>query len=40
MATGEWELAPDQWQDTEPLLWKPPTAWFSVYATPMYGACH
>jgi hypothetical protein len=32
MATGEWELAPGVWQETELLLWKPPTAWFSVNA--------
>ncbi|MFC8826992.1 DUF402 domain-containing protein [Streptomyces sp. NPDC057137] len=32
MATGEWELAPGVWQDTEVLLWKPPRAWFSVNA--------
>ncbi len=32
MATGEWELAPGVWQETEVLLWKPPTAWFSINA--------
>jgi hypothetical protein len=32
MATGEWKLAPGVWQETELLLWKPPTAWFSVNA--------
>ncbi|MET8012880.1 hypothetical protein ABZU86_13455 [Streptomyces sp. NPDC005271] len=32
MATGEWELAPAAWQDTELLLWKPPVAWFSINA--------
>jgi hypothetical protein len=32
MATGEWELAPGWWQDTELLLWKPPAAWFSINA--------
>ncbi|MEU6590563.1 DUF402 domain-containing protein [Streptomyces sp. NPDC046881] len=32
MASGEWELAPAVWQETELLLWKPPTAWFSVNA--------
>jgi hypothetical protein len=32
MATGEWELVPGLWQDTELLLWKPPAAWFSVNA--------
>ncbi|AZQ32772.1 DUF402 domain-containing protein [Streptomyces cyaneochromogenes] len=33
LATGEeWGLAPGVWQDTELLLWKPPTAWFSVNA--------
>ncbi|MGR8012273.1 DUF402 domain-containing protein [Streptomyces hypolithicus] len=32
MATGEWELAPGRWQETELLLWKPPTGWFSVNA--------
>jgi hypothetical protein len=32
MATGEWELAPGVWQETELLLWKPPAAWFSVNA--------
>jgi hypothetical protein len=32
MATGEWQLAPGAWQETELLLWKPPTAWFSVNA--------
>ncbi|MDX3696333.1 DUF402 domain-containing protein [Streptomyces europaeiscabiei] len=31
MATGEWEIAPGVWQETE-LLWKPPTEWFSVNA--------
>ncbi len=32
MATGVWELADAVWQETELLLWKPPTAWFSVNA--------
>jgi hypothetical protein len=32
LATGEWELTPGVWQDTELLLWKPPAAWFSVNA--------
>ncbi|MFD3920503.1 DUF402 domain-containing protein [Streptomyces sp. NPDC058595] len=32
MARGEWELAPGVWQETELLLRKPPTAWFSVNA--------
>ncbi|MFB7512645.1 DUF402 domain-containing protein [Streptomyces sp. NPDC056144] len=32
LATGDWELAADHWQDTEILLWKPPEAWFSVNA--------
>ncbi|MEW1693279.1 DUF402 domain-containing protein [Streptomyces sp. NPDC091265] len=32
MATGEWELGPGVWQETELLLWKPPTAWFSINA--------
>ncbi|MEW1724721.1 DUF402 domain-containing protein [Streptomyces sp. NPDC093109] len=32
MATGEWELAAGVWQETDLLLWKPPTAWFSVNA--------
>ncbi|MFD8421032.1 DUF402 domain-containing protein [Streptomyces sp. NPDC059466] len=32
MATGEWELAPGMWQETELLLWKPPTVWFSINA--------
>ncbi|MGW5779180.1 DUF402 domain-containing protein [Streptomyces sp. NPDC003863] len=32
MATGEWELADSRWQETELLLWKPPTAWFSINA--------
>ncbi|MDD1064162.1 DUF402 domain-containing protein [Streptomyces cocklensis] len=32
MATGKWQLAPAVWQETELLLWKPPTAWFSVNA--------
>jgi hypothetical protein len=32
MATGEWELTPGVWQETELLLWKPPTAWFSINA--------
>ncbi|WP_235990919.1 hypothetical protein [Streptomyces ureilyticus] len=32
MATGEWKLAPGVWQETELLLWKPPTAWFSINA--------
>ncbi|MFF2186292.1 DUF402 domain-containing protein [Streptomyces sp. NPDC058155] len=32
MAMEEWEFAPGRWQDTELLLWKPPTAWFSINA--------
>ncbi|MFD8462659.1 hypothetical protein ACFV27_38640 [Streptomyces antimycoticus] len=32
MAAGEWELAPGVWQDIQLLLWKPPTAWFSINA--------
>ncbi len=32
MATGEWELADSRWLETELLLWKPPTAWFSINA--------
>ncbi|WP_225080288.1 hypothetical protein [Streptomyces sp. CoT10] len=32
MASGVWELAAVAWQETELLLWKPPTAWFSVNA--------
>lgn len=32
MATGEWELVPGVWRDTELLLWKPPRAWFSINA--------
>jgi hypothetical protein len=32
MATGEWELEPGAWQETELLLWKPPRAWFSINA--------
>lgn len=32
MSTGEWELEPGVWQDTELLLWKPPQAWFSINA--------
>ncbi|TLS45386.1 DUF402 domain-containing protein [Streptomyces montanus] len=32
MAAGEWELGPGMWQDTVLLLWKPPTAWFSINA--------
>lgn len=32
MATGEWQLTPGAWQETELLMWKPPTAWFSVNA--------
>ncbi len=32
MAMGMWELADAVWQETERLLWKPPTAWFSVNA--------
>ncbi|MFC9222529.1 DUF402 domain-containing protein [Streptomyces hygroscopicus] len=32
MATGVWELADAVWQETELLLWKPPTTWFSVNA--------
>ncbi|MGW1819280.1 DUF402 domain-containing protein [Streptomyces sp. NPDC002125] len=32
MATGEWELAAGMWQETDLLLWKPPTSWFSINA--------
>ncbi|WP_328406302.1 DUF402 domain-containing protein [Streptomyces sp. NBC_00390] len=32
LITGEWELASGAWQDTELLLWKPPTGWFSINA--------
>ncbi|MFI9311321.1 DUF402 domain-containing protein [Streptomyces triculaminicus] len=32
MASGVWELAAAVWQETELLMWKPPTAWFSVNA--------
>ncbi|WP_331446612.1 DUF402 domain-containing protein [Streptomyces xanthochromogenes] len=32
MVTGEWELADGVWQETDLLLWKPPTSWFSVNA--------
>ncbi|WP_405774740.1 DUF402 domain-containing protein [Streptomyces sp. NBC_00859] len=32
MAAGEWGLVPGVWQETELLLWKPPTAWFSINA--------
>ena len=32
MATGAWELAATVWQKTDLLLWKPPTAWFSINA--------
>ncbi|MFE6553230.1 DUF402 domain-containing protein [Streptomyces sp. NPDC057746] len=32
MAMGESELVGGVWQDTELLLWKPPTAWFGVNA--------
>ncbi|WP_437012907.1 DUF402 domain-containing protein, partial [Streptomyces sp. enrichment culture] len=32
MATGVWELAGAVWQETDLLLWKPPTSWFSVNA--------
>lgn len=32
MATGTWELTHAVWQETELLLWKPPTAWFSINA--------
>ncbi|MET9877613.1 DUF402 domain-containing protein [Actinacidiphila glaucinigra] len=32
LATGQWELTPGRWQDTELRMWKPPTAWFSVNA--------
>lgn len=32
MATGEWELEGAVWQETDLLLWKPPTSWFSVNA--------
>ncbi|MEV8398427.1 DUF402 domain-containing protein [Streptomyces niveus] len=32
MASGRWELTGAVWQETDLLLWKPPTAWFSVNA--------
>ncbi len=32
LATGEWDLSPGSWQDTELLLWRPPATWFSIYA--------
>ncbi|MYR86285.1 DUF402 domain-containing protein [Streptomyces sp. SID685] len=32
MATGEGELAAGMWQETDLLLWKPPTSWFSINA--------
>ncbi|GHG63328.1 hypothetical protein [Streptomyces griseocarneus] len=32
MVTGVWELAAAAWQAIELMLWKPPTAWFSVNA--------
>ncbi|MGV9690573.1 DUF402 domain-containing protein [Streptomyces sp. NPDC003444] len=32
LATGEWELVDAVWQETDLLLWKPPTAWFSINA--------
>lgn len=32
LAAGERELADGRWQETELLLWKPPTAWFSINA--------
>ncbi|WP_418961166.1 DUF402 domain-containing protein [Streptomyces tritici] len=32
MASGKWELTAAAWQQTELLLWRPPTAWFSVNA--------
>lgn len=32
IAAGEWELEDRRWQETELLLWKPPTAWFSINA--------
>ncbi|MGW1433345.1 DUF402 domain-containing protein [Streptomyces sp. NPDC002431] len=32
LVEGEWALVPGVWRDTELLLWKPPTAWFSVNA--------
>ncbi|MEU8434738.1 DUF402 domain-containing protein [Streptomyces sp. NPDC029216] len=32
MATGVWGLTDAVWQETELLLWKQPTAWFSVNA--------
>ncbi|MGN9760119.1 DUF402 domain-containing protein [Streptomyces sp. SD31] len=32
MATGEWELEPAVWQETELLLWKAPEVWFSINA--------
>ncbi len=42
MAAGEWELAPGVWQETELLLWKPPTACFSINAffAPDPGGTH
>ncbi|MFE9399870.1 DUF402 domain-containing protein [Streptomyces flavidovirens] len=32
MATGEWDLAPGRWQETQLLLWKAPDTWFSINA--------
>ncbi|MET8038374.1 DUF402 domain-containing protein [Streptomyces sp. NPDC005345] len=32
MASGRWELADSVWQETDLLLWKPPTSWFSINA--------
>ncbi|WP_239106209.1 DUF402 domain-containing protein [Streptomyces rubrogriseus] len=32
MARGVWELATAVWQETELMLWKSPSAWFSVNA--------
>ncbi|CAL9328369.1 DUF402 domain-containing protein [Streptomyces sp. enrichment culture] len=32
MATGVWELAGAVWQETDLLLWKPPTSWFTINA--------
>ncbi|MFI5998551.1 DUF402 domain-containing protein [Streptomyces sp. NPDC051362] len=32
MASGRWELVGAVWQETDLLLWKPPTSWFSINA--------
>ncbi|WP_229876812.1 hypothetical protein [Streptomyces nojiriensis] len=32
MAADRWELAGAVWQETDLLLWKPPTAMFSINA--------